>query len=104
MSLIDRQLGDVWDALRANGRDRDDALPEVRIRKLRGIWDLRVPFEYPVSVLADEGKAAVGALAPDLDRTVPDVARIVGQREAEANALPELTAALTEQINAWRRL
>ena len=52
MSLIDRQLGEVWDALRANGRDRDDALAEVRIRKLRGIWDLRVPFEYPVSVLA----------------------------------------------------
>ena len=95
MSLIDRQLGDVWDALRANGRDRDDALPEVRIRKLRGIWDLRVPFEYPVSVLADEGKAAVGGLASDLDRT---------QREAEANAMPELTAALNEQINAWRRL
>ncbi len=52
MSLIDRQLDEVWDALRANGRDRDDALAEVRIRKLRGIWDLRVPFEYPVSVLA----------------------------------------------------
>ena len=52
MSLIDRQLRDVWDALRANRRDRDDALAEVRIRKLRGIWDLRVPFEYPVSVLA----------------------------------------------------
>ena len=52
MSLIDRQLGDVWDALRANGRDRDDALAEIRIRKLRGIWDLRVPFDYPVSVLA----------------------------------------------------
>ena len=52
MSLIDRQLGEVWDALRANGRDRDDALAEVHIRKLRGIWDLRVPFEYPVSVLA----------------------------------------------------
>lgn len=52
MSLIDRQLDEVWDALRANGRERDDALAEVRIRKLRGIWDLRVPFEYPVSVLA----------------------------------------------------
>ena len=44
----------------------------------------------------DEAKAAVGAIASDLDRTVPDVARIVGQREAEANAIPELLAALTE--------
>ena len=43
----------------------------------------------------DEAKAAVGALASDLDRT---------QREAEANAVSELTAALTVQINAWRRL
>ena len=62
MSLIERQLGDVWDALRANGRDRDDALAEVRIRRLRGIWDLRVPFEYPVSVLAGpnaSGKSTV---------------------------------------------
>jgi len=46
-------------------------------------------------VRPDEAKAAVGALAFDLDRT---------QREAEANAMPELTAAQTEQINAWRRL
>ena len=52
----------------------------------------------------DEAKAALGALASDLDRAVPDLARIVGQREAEANAIPELLAALTEQIDAWRRL
>ena len=53
---------------------------------------------------SEEAKAAVGALADDLDRTVPDLARIIGQREAEANAMPELLVALTEQINAWRRL
>ena len=52
MSLIAQELHEVWNALRANNRNRDDALSEVRIRKLRGIWDLRVPFEYPVSVLA----------------------------------------------------
>ncbi len=51
-----------------------------------------------------EAKPAVGSLASDLNRTVPDVARIVGQREAEANAMPELTGALAEQINAWSRL
>lgn len=52
----------------------------------------------------DAAKAAMGTFADQLDRTVPDLARIVGSREAEANAMPELLAALTEQINAWRRL
>ncbi len=52
MSLITKELREVWDALRAGAGHRDDALTEVRIRKLRGIWDLRLPFEYPVAVLA----------------------------------------------------
>ena len=52
MSLITRELREVWDALRASAGHRGDALTEVRIRKLRGIWDLRLPFEYPVAVLA----------------------------------------------------
>ena len=52
VSLTKKQLRDVWDALRASHPLRDDALFEVRIRKLRGIEDLRVPFSYPVSVLA----------------------------------------------------
>ena len=52
MSLIAKELQEVWDALRASNGHRDDALAEVRIRRLRGIWDLRFPFEYPVSVLA----------------------------------------------------
>ena len=52
MSLIARELRDVWDALRATNGHRGDALAEVRIRKLRGICDLSLPFGYPVSVLA----------------------------------------------------
>ena len=52
MSLITRQLGEVWDALRANHAEWDCHLEEVRIKRLRGIEDLRVPFTYPVSVLA----------------------------------------------------
>ena len=62
MSLMNRQLHEVWDALRASQRHRDDALSEIRIRKLRGIEDLRVPFQYPVSVLAGpngSGKSTV---------------------------------------------
>ena len=52
MPLIDKQLQEVWDALRADNIRRDHALQAIRIRNLRGIRDLRVPFTYPVSVLA----------------------------------------------------
>ena len=52
MSLIAKQLEEVWDALRASGDQRRHVLEEVRIRNLRGIKDLRVPFNYPVCVLA----------------------------------------------------
>ena len=52
MAVIERQLNDAWDALRSQRTQRDNALTEVRIRNLRGIRDLRAPFDYPVSVLA----------------------------------------------------
>ena len=60
LHVLDRQGTEprkVWDALRAsNVRQRDDYLPEIRIRKLRGLWNLRFEFEYPVSVLAGRGR------------------------------------------------
>ena len=62
MSLISRELREVWDALRAAKGQRDEDLAEVRIRNLRGIWDLRFPFPYPVTVLAGpngSGKSTV---------------------------------------------
>lgn len=52
MSLIVRELQKVWEAMRASMPQRRDMLQEVRIRNFRGIRDLRVPFGYPVSVLA----------------------------------------------------
>ena len=52
MSLIDKQLQEVWNALRADSPQRHDTLRAIRIKHLRGIRDLRVPFQYPVSVLA----------------------------------------------------
>ena len=52
MSLITRQLEEVWNALRASNIQRGHLLQEIRIRNLRGIKDLRVPFDYPVCVLA----------------------------------------------------
>lgn len=52
MSVIAKQLEEVWNALRAAGAQRGTALDQIRIRNLRGIRDLRVRFQYPVSVLA----------------------------------------------------
>lgn len=52
MLLVDRQLREVWDSLRAQQAQRPDALRAVAVRRLRGIRDLRVSFTYPVSVLA----------------------------------------------------
>lgn len=51
----------------------------------------------------DAAKAAVGAFAEDIGRTVPDVARIIGRREAEKDSIPELLLALKEQIFRWRQ-
>ena len=52
MALIDRDLTAVWDALRSQSTQRANALTEVRLRNLRGIRSLPVPFGYPVCVLA----------------------------------------------------
>ena len=52
MSLVNRELRDVWRSLRASGVERRFGLYDVRIRNLRGIRDLRITFDYPVSVLA----------------------------------------------------
>ncbi|WP_420632762.1 AAA family ATPase [Candidatus Palauibacter sp.] len=52
MSLIARELREIWDALRAKSGERNDTLEEIRIKQLRNVRDLRVPFSYPVTVLA----------------------------------------------------
>ena len=52
---------------------------------------------------ADAARAALGIFAADIQRTVPDIARIVGRSEAESNAIPELKRGLEDQINHWRR-
>lgn len=62
MSLIRGQLEEVWSALRAAANRRRSALQAVRIRNLRGIGDLRVPFSYPVSVLAGPNRCGKSTL------------------------------------------
>ena len=62
MPQIDRELNEVWDALRRSRGQRDEALEEVRITNLRGFEDLRISFDFPVSVLAGpngSGKSTV---------------------------------------------
>ena len=50
----------------------------------------------------DKGKAALGAFADDIRRTIPEIARSVGRREAENNTIPELLLGLKDQIGRWR--
>jgi len=52
VSAVDRELRRTWDSLRHNKSHRDDFLEEVVLRKIRGIQNLRIPFQYPVTVLA----------------------------------------------------
>lgn len=50
----------------------------------------------------DAAKTAFGVFAEEINRGVPDVARIVGRMEAETGAIPELLRGLTDQISRWR--
>jgi predicted ATP-binding protein involved in virulence len=50
--MISKNLEQVWDQLRGKRSQTRDFLEEVRINKFRGIKNLRVPFSFPVSVIA----------------------------------------------------
>ena len=52
MSLIGSELRDVWSVLGQQRSQYDFYLERVQIKNFRGIEDLRVEFEYPVSVVA----------------------------------------------------
>lgn len=52
MNAVARNLRQVWDQLRGQMTGREEHLEEVLIRNLRGIDGLRVPFRFPVTVLA----------------------------------------------------
>jgi AAA15 family ATPase/GTPase len=49
---MEKNLKQIWDQLRAQKPQRKIFLEEIRIQGVRGIGDLRIPFTYPVSVLA----------------------------------------------------
>ena len=52
MSLIGSELKEVWNVLGQRRSQYDFYLERVEIKSFRGIEDLRVDFEYPVSVVA----------------------------------------------------
>ena len=115
MSLITRQLEEVWKALRASENQRRHVLQEVRLRNLRGIRDLRVPFHYPVSVLAGPngcGKSTVLFACACAYRVPGHGTKEFAPSSLFPNFTDRLAGALSdatevqleEQINAWRRL
>lgn len=60
--MIEKRLRDLWDSLQGKKPHFGNFLHEVRLEKLRGIGELRVTFEYPVSVIAGgnaSGKSTV---------------------------------------------
>lgn len=63
-------------------------------------------FEGRVRNRADSAKGALEAFCNALERMVPDVARLVGRREAErggGDGMAAFVGQLKEQIEAWRR-
>ena len=93
----------LWETIRGRPDDYAIRLGRTASDLMRTMHDLEQLAERAVR-RRDAAKAALGALASDVGRTVADLARIVGHREAEVNAVPELLEDLTEQIDAWRRL
>ncbi|MBF0261601.1 MAG: AAA family ATPase [Magnetococcales bacterium] len=52
MSLMRRNLVQIWEQLRAKKPQFKQFLESLRIQNLRGIADLTIPFTYPVTVVA----------------------------------------------------
>jgi predicted ATPase len=52
MTVLRRNLEQIWDQLRSQKPGRSNSLEEVTVRGLRGVGDLRVPLAFPVTVLA----------------------------------------------------
>lgn len=60
--MIERQLQAAWSSLQAKKRQMPHFLSEIRLTGLRGLDELRVIFDYPVSVVAGanaSGKSTV---------------------------------------------
>ena len=93
----------LWDTVRKRPDEYAVRLGLTAADMQKSMHDLERLFNGAVQQ-QDVAKGTITALADRLERTVPDIARIVGQREAEKNAIPELLVALKGLIDSWRRL
>ena len=72
--MIERRLAALWSSLQGKKSHLPHFLSEVRLDGIRGLNNLRVPFDYPVSVIAGgnaTGKSTVLSAAATAYRT-PD--------------------------------
>ena len=112
MSILDASLRKTWDSLRARKQVQNDFLDEVWLKGLRGFRNLRVAFDYAVSVIAGSNGcdkstvfARAAAYAPAGRSAAPEIARVAGRLETEAarGEMAAFSVGLTEQTDAWRQ-
>ena len=92
----------LWDILRARPDDYADTFG-LAVADMTAMTDRVIYLGEGAVQQRDVAKAALGIFSEDIQRTVPEIARSVGRREAENNAIPEFVLALKEQIDRWRR-
>ena len=94
----------LWDAVRKRPDAYAERLGITAADMQRTMRDLERLVDGAVQQQQDMAKVAIRSLAHRLERTVADVARIVGQREARTDALYELVDGLRKLIEQWRRV
>lgn len=101
--MIERRLRDLWERLQGKKPHLPHFLAEIHLEGIRGIEDVRIKLDYPVSVIAGgnaSGKSTVlfaaacaykvpGAGVKDFvpSTLFPDYRPKVGQRENRATCL-----------------
>ena len=93
----------IWEALRSRPEDYATSLGLSVVDIQRTMQEFSQLTGGAVRGRHD-AKTALGAFAAALDRSVPEVARVVGQKEAAAGRVAEFMVDLREQISAWRQL
>ena len=92
----------LWERVRKQPDDYAARLGVTAVDMKRTTDDLARLYAGKVQQ-HDTAKVCITGLADQLERTVPDVARIVGRLEAEKKAIPELLDGLRTLIDRWRR-
>ena len=93
----------LWRRLRENPDDYADRLG-ARAPDLESAMSELARLAEGAVKRRDAARTALGSLAAMLHREVPEIARVVGRREAEKNSMAEFLIGLREQIGMWRKL